>query len=266
MYLLQRTILSFGLMLAAAQVTGETLTGLEFVEIPAGEFIMGTVNLEEAVADMPEPNKNRVADETPAHRVTFKQPFRLAKTEITQETWLRIMNSRPGPEQHWNHPQWKQLPVVSVSWHDTQRFINKLNQQSTNTVYRLPTEAEWEYAARAGNTALRPFSLLDMEQYAWYFHNSNDEIQPVATRKANPWGLHDMYGNVWEWLSDWYHPDTYKRSAVDNPQGPKEGDKKIRRGGSYHCQPHLIRSAYRSADLPDKAYSVLGFRLVATTR
>lgn len=266
MYQPQRYILFFGLMLAASHVTSETFTGLEFVEIPAGNFVMGTANIDEAVADMPEPNKNMIMDETPAHRVIFKQSFLLSKTEVTQETWYNIMNSRPGPDQHWKHPQWKQLPVVSVSWQDTQRFINKLNQQSTETVYRLPTEAEWEYAARAGNADLRPFSLIDMEQYAWYLHSSNDEIQPVATREANPWGLHDMYGNAWEWVNDWYHPDSYARSPEDNPQGPAKGDKKVRRGGSYHCSPHLIRSAYRSADLPTQAYSVLGFRLIATPR
>lgn len=254
------------LMLTASQATGESLNGLQFIKIPAGEFVMGTANLDEAVADMPKPDKNMITDETPAHHVIFRQSFLLSKTEVTQEIWLNIMASRPGPEEHWKHPQWKQLPVISVSWYDTQNFIKKLNQQSAETIYRLPTEAEWEYAARAGNTDLRPFPLLDMDQYTWYLHSSNDEIQPVATRKANPWGLHDMYGNAWEWVSDWYKPNSYANSTHENPQGPVEGDKKVRRGGSYHCPAHLIRPGYRAADLPSKAYSVLGFRLVSAPR
>lgn len=266
MQLLAKPITALLLMFTTFQVTAELLSSLQFIEIPAGEFVMGTTNLDAAVADMPEPDKKLIMDETPAHRVTFKQPFLLSRTEVTQEIWFNLMHSRPGPEKHWKHPQWKQLPVVSVSWHDTQSFIKKLNQQSTATTYRLPTEAEWEYAARVGNTDLRPFSLLEMDQYAWYLHSSNDEIQPVATREANPWGLHDMYGNVWEWVNDWYNPDSYANSTDENPQGPAAGDKKVRRGGSYHCPPHLIRPGYRSADLPTKAYSVLGFRLVATAR
>ena len=263
---LRQTPVFFVLLFNLSLLQADPLNGLPFVVIPAGEFVMGTTNLDEAVADMPKPDKNMIADETPAHRVIFKQSFLLSKTEVTQEIWFNIMHSRPGPETHWQHPQWKQLPVVSVSWHDTQNFIKKLNRQSGKTIYRLPTEAEWEYAARAGNTDLRPFSSLDMDQYAWYLHSSNDEIQPVATREANPWGLHDMYGNVWEWVNDWYNPSTYANSTNSNPQGPTEGDKKVRRGGSYHCPPHLIRPGYRSADLPTKAYSVLGFRLVATPR
>ena len=129
--------------------------------------------------------------------------------------------------------------------------------------FRLPTEAEWEYAARAGNTGLRPFSRLAMDEYAWYIHNSNDELQAVAQLKPNAWGLYDMYGNAWEWVADWYSPTAYTSAVITNPSGPDSGSKKVRRGGSYHCPPHLIRSAYRAADDPEKAYSVLGFRLVS---
>jgi len=149
-----------------------------------------------------------------------------------------------------------------VSWKDANRFIERLNQQSPDKHYRLPTEAEWEYAARAGSSGLRPFAKLAMDEYAWYLHSSNDELQAVALLKANAWGLHDMYGNAWEWVADWYSPTAYTQSTKINPQGAESGSKKIRRGGSYHCPPHLIRPAYRAADNPDKAYSVLGFRLV----
>ena len=243
-------------------------TGLNFVFIPAGQFVMGTTDLDEAIADLPDPKAAMIKDETPAHKVVFEKPFQLSQTEVTQQVWLNVMFSKPGPETHWQVKNWQQLPVVSVSWTAANRFIDKLNQQSADTHYRLPTEAEWEYAARAGNTGLRPFSKLEMDEYAWYLHSSNDEIQAVGQLKANVWGLFDMYGNAWEWVADWYSPGTYAnrayaQSAITNPAGPKQGTKKVRRGGSYHCPPHLIRSAYRAADNPEKAYSVLGFRLIA---
>jgi len=126
-----------------------------------------------------------------------------------------------------------------------------------------PSEAEWEYAARAGREGLRPVPVEQLGDYAWYIDNSGDELHPVATRKPNPWGLYDLYGNVWEWLQDWYAPDQYAHSERINPQGPEQGDKKTRRGGSYHCPLHLVRPGYRSADKPDVRYSVVGFRLVA---
>jgi formylglycine-generating enzyme required for sulfatase activity len=247
----------------AEPVAAITNFDLKFATIPAGQFIMGTTDLNKALADLPDPKAAMINDETPAHKVVFEKPFRLSQTEVTQKTWLSIMGSRPGPDSHWQAKNWEQLPVVSVSWTAANNFIDKLNQQSPDVHYRLPTEAEWEYAARAGDTGLRPFSRLAMDEYAWYIHNSNDEVQAVAQLKANAWGLYDMHGNVWEWVADWYSPTAYEESAKINPQGPEQGSKKIRRGGSYHCPPHLIRSAYRAADIPTKAYSVLGFRLVA---
>ncbi len=237
--------------------------GLKFVTIPAGQFVMGTADLNAAIADLPDPKAAMVKDETPAHKVIFEKPFRLSQTEVTQQVWFDVMHSKPGPDTHWQAKNWQQLPVVSVSWTAANKFIDKLNQQSDNTHYRLPTEAEWEYAARAGSTGLRPFSTLEMDEYAWYIHSSNDEVQAVAQLKANAWGLHDMYGNAWEWVADWYSPVAYEQSEVINPDGPRQGTKRVRRGGSYHCPPHLIRSAYRTADDPEKAYSVLGFRLIA---
>lgn len=247
----------------AATITKGTAIGLNFVTIPAGHFIMGTTNLNSAIADLPNPEAAMIKDETPAHTVNFIKPFKMSQTEVTQKIWFAIMKTKPGPESHWKADNWQQLPVVSVSWTAANQFIDKLNSQSANQRYRLPTEAEWEYAARAGSTGLRPFTKLEMDEYAWYLHSSNDEIQAVAQLKPNSWGLHDMYGNAWEWVSDWYSPTAYKNSSGTNPQGPKVGSKKVRRGGSYHCPPHLIRPAYRAADNPNKAYSVLGFRLIA---
>jgi formylglycine-generating enzyme required for sulfatase activity len=239
---------------------------MTFVTIPAGQFVMGTKDLAEARADLPDPKDAMIDDEAPAHTVIFDKPFHMSKTEVTQKLWLDVMGTRPGPESHWTAKNWQQLPVVSISWSRATDFIDKLNRSSGDRLYRLPTEAEWEYAARAGDTGLRPFSKLAMDEYAWYINSSNDEIQPVGQLKANAWGLHDMYGNVWEWVADWYSPNTYAESASINPQGPDKGNKKVRRGGSYHCPPHLIRSAYRAADNPELAYSVLGFRLVYEDR
>ncbi|NOQ87538.1 MAG: SUMF1/EgtB/PvdO family nonheme iron enzyme [Gammaproteobacteria bacterium] len=248
--------------LQAAPAAPKSVPDLKFVTIPAGQFTMGTTDLSEALADLPEPEAAMIKDETPAHSVIFTKSFQLSQTEVTQKVWLNIMHTKPGPAKNWQANNWQQLPVVSVSWKAANEFINKLNQQSDSFRYRLPTEAEWEYAARAGNTGLRPFSKIDMDEYAWYINSSNDEVQPVAQLKANAWGLYDMYGNVWEWVADWYSPTAYAESETVSPQGPKQGNKKIRRGGSYHCPPHLIRPAYRAADTLDKAYSVQGFRLV----
>ena len=219
---------SFSLQAQAEPAIQDSLTGLKFILIPAGQFVMGTTDLNEAVADLPDPKAAMIKDETPAHNVVFEKPFQLSQTEVTQQVWLNVMHSKPGPESHWQAKNWQQLPVVSVSWTAANRFIDTLNQQSTNTHYRLPTEAEWEYAARAGNNGLRPFSKFEMDEYAWYLHSSNDEIQAVAQLKPNVWGLHDMYGNAWEWVADWYSPETYAsradaQSAITNPAGPKQG-------------------------------------------
>ena len=236
--------------------------GMHFVNIPAGTFTMGSQDLDEIIIGLPDGDAAMIRDETPAHTAVISEPFYLGTTEVTQAQWLAVMGARPGPAEHWDRRDWKQLPVVSVTWHDTQAFIKALNKRDGAFRYRLPTEAEWEYAARTGTTGTRPFPEADLVRHAWYIDNSTDRIQPVATRAANPWGLYDMFGNAWEWVNDWYAPDTYRSSSRADPAGPVRGSKKIRRGGSYHCPVHLVRPAYRSADTPDTRYSVIGFRLV----
>jgi sulfatase modifying factor 1 len=257
---------TFSFTLHAESAVTQPDIGLKFVTIPAGQFIMGTADLKQALADLPDTEAAMIKDETPAHTVIFEKSFQLSQTEVTQKVWLDIMGSKPGPAINWQAENWQQLPVVSVSWNAAEKFITKLNQRADHRHYRLPTEAEWEYAARAGSTDLRPFAKIEMDEYAWYINSSNDEVQPVAQLKANKWGLYDMYGNVWEWVADWYSPSTYTESAKISPQGPQQGTKKVRRGGSYHCPPQLIRPAYRAADTTDKAYSVQGFRLVVENR
>ncbi len=238
--------------------------GMEFVALPAGSFIMGTQDLDEVILELPDGDAQQVLDETPAHRVEIAKPFYLGRTEVTQDQWLTVMNTRPGPADHWQHSDWRELPVVSVTWYDAQAFIRKLNELDRKVHYRLPTEAEWEYAARAGTQGMRPMPVDHLVDHAWYIENSGDEIQTVAGRAANAWGIHDLFGNVWEWTADWYAPDQYATSAKVDPQGPSKGGKKVRRGGSYHCQVHLVRPGYRSADNPEQTYSVVGFRLAAT--
>lgn len=237
--------------------------GMSFIEIPAGRFTMGTDNLNAAVAENPDDGIDAVRDEAPAHRVELTHPFFLGATEVTQKHWLDIMGTKPGPEAHWLMPDWQNLPVVSVSWDEIADFIRRLEVRDPRARYRLPTEAEWEYAARAGTQGLRPMHRAMLAEHAWYIANSGDVPQPVATRKPNPWGLYDMLGNVWEWTQDRYAPDAYAHAAATNPTGPIAGEKRVRRGGSYHCPLHMVRPGYRAADTQDTAYAVTGFRLVA---
>ncbi len=240
--------------------------GMRLIEIPAGSFIMGTEDLDAAAMEMPRADPGQIRDETPAHKVVFARPFWMSATEVTQAQWLKVMGNRPGPESLWRRKDWRKLPVVSVSWPMAQRFVDALNKLDRDFRYRLPTEAEWEYAARAGTRGLRPWPETDLEDHAWFINNSGDRPHPVATRKPNAWGLYDMIGNAWEWTADWYAPDTYSQETRIDPKGPPTGDKRVRRGGSYHCPMHLTRVAYRAPDFPDKRYSVLGFRLVAHRR
>jgi sulfatase modifying factor 1 len=236
--------------------------GMTFVSIPAGAFTMGTTDLDDVVFELPSGDVSQIKDETPAHQVIIGKGFYLGQTEVTQQQWLAVMGSKPGPASHWTRQDWQTLPVVSVSWFDAQAFIKALNQRELDKTYRLPTEAEWEYAARAGSTDVRPFELEALDQYAWYIRNSGDEPQPVARLKPNAWNLYDTLGNAWEWVNDNYAPDSYQHHARQDPQGVERGEKKVRRGGSYHCQPHLVRPAFRAVDKPETAYTVTGFRVL----
>ena len=239
-----------------------------FIFIPPGEFRMGTrlEDTEDIAWEMPEPDASRFLDEVPAHTVVIRQGFWLGRTEVTQGQWHRLMDDKPGPDAYWQQADWKSLPVVSVSWDETQRFIARLNRHDTQFRYRLPTEAEWEYAARAGNTSPWPVSFEELGDYAWYIENSGDVPHPVATRKPNGFGLYDMLGNVWEWVHDHYDPNTYTEATRTDPTGPAHGTSRVRRGGSYHCPLYETRAGYRSANMPDMGYSVLGFRVVAEKR
>jgi formylglycine-generating enzyme required for sulfatase activity len=259
-----------GLTQAEPDITRNKL-GMELVYIPAGTFNMGSTSaqreqaLQEMLQQDQKPHRlDNYRDELPQHPVRISEPFLLGRTEVTQQQWLQVMQNRPGPDEYWQHDNWRELPVVSVSWNMAQRFVDELSNLDSDYDYRLPTEAEWEYAARAGSTGLRPFPASELFDRAWYFDNSGDVPHPVAQLPANAWGLHDMFGNAWEWVHDWYSPDAYGDGSLRvDPTGPTRGEVVIRRGGSYHCPGVETRSAFREANSPDTRFSVTGFRVVA---
>lgn len=202
----------------------------------------------------PDSESGRDFNEGPQHPVTISKAFELQTTEVTQSQWQAMMGSNPS---HFIGPD---LPVEQVSWEDVQAFIAKLNAKGDGYRYRLPTEAEWEYAARAGTTGLY---AGDLDAMAWHYNNSGNQTHPVGTKAANSWGLYDMHGNVWEWTSDWF--GSYSTSAVTDPVGPSTGSSfRVNRGGSWFYTALHCRSANRFGHLPGLRLNFLGFRLLRT--
>jgi formylglycine-generating enzyme required for sulfatase activity/serine/threonine protein kinase len=222
---------------------------LDMVRIPKGKFVMGS----------PVNEKDRFEHEGPQHEVTITKDFFLGKYEVTQEQYEVLMGSNPS------HFKMKNGPVESVSWEDCQSFIKRLDTKlrSKEGKFRLPTEAEWEYACRAGSSTRFSFgdSETDLHQYAWYKQNSGGRINRVGMKKANAFGLYDMHGNVWEWCSDWY-ADKYASTAEIDPNGPSNGSSRVTRSGCWGSLPlSRCRSANRAKDEPSTRYDYLGFRL-----
>jgi formylglycine-generating enzyme required for sulfatase activity len=230
--------------------TGKTYTnsiGMEFIQIPAGSFIMGSdKNLEGA-------DKN----ETPQHRVTLSKSFYLGKYEVTQAQWEAVMGDNPSKFKG------RSNPVERVPWDDVQLFIERLNAKEGTNKYRLPTEAEWEYAARAGTTSAWSFGddAASAGQSAWYENNSGEQPHPVGQKQPNPWGLYDMHGNVWEWVQDRYGGKYYAQSSASDPAGPSRGDYRVLRGWSWNYSAGLLRSASRDSFTPGGHIGLNGFRL-----
>ena len=214
--------------------------GMEFVLIPSGEFMMGS--------------NNGWDREQPVHKVTISQPFYLGKYEVTQAQWKVVMGTNPS--RFTDDPN---LPVENASWEDVQKFIRRLNAIERGTKYRLPTEAEWEYGARAGPEGTRYHT--DVDAIAWYSGNSNRKTHAVGQKLPNAWGLYDMHGNVWEWVQDWYAEEYYQRSPTRDPQGPDEGASRMIRGGSWNFVARDCRAAIRYNYAPDFRGYYLGFRL-----
>jgi formylglycine-generating enzyme required for sulfatase activity len=221
------------------------LVQIDFVLIPAGTFMMGSEDGEK--------------NEQSVHPVTIRMPFYLGKYEVTQAQWEAVMGHNPS--RFTGDPQ---RPVEKVSWEDVQEFIRLLNVAAKSPKFRLPTEAEWEYAARAGTTTAYSFGDDEKQlgEYAWYDKNSGSTTHPVGRLKPNAWGLYDMYGNVWEWVQDWYV--TYTAASAVDPTGPASGSLRVDRGGSWFHGAGDCRSAARGNGRPGGRAGLLGFRLVRT--
>lgn len=219
--------------------------GMDFVLVPPGVFLMGS----------PDSDEDAREDERPQHLVTISQPLYLGRYPVTQAQWQAVMGKNPSAFQGENRP------VERVTWEDAQAFIRKLNAQEGHVRYRLPSEAEWEYACRAGSRT-RYCSGDDaglLKPYAWYWGNSGGKTHPVGQKQANAWGLYDMHGNVWEWVQDRY--GEYPAGAVLDPEGPSSGTNCVLRGGGCCNYASRCRAAYRDFNTPGGRYSNVGFRL-----
>ena len=230
--------------------------GMEFVLIQPGKFLMGS----------PKDEPGRYTGERP-HRVNLTKPFYLQTTEVTQGQWQALMGKNPSSHKGCGDS----CPVEQVSWEDAQRFIQKLNQKEGTDKYRLPTEAEWEYACRAGSTTAFPNGGITTLQcgvdeklnaIAWYCGNSQNLIHPVAGKRPNEWGLYDMLGNVQEWCQDWF--GGYPDDEVVNPKGPKKGSYRVMRGGVWYSPARDARCASRFGSPPHYRFQHIGFRLGMT--
>jgi len=223
------------------------IIGLQFVHIPSGTFTIGS----------PTSETDRYEDEKQVD-VTLTEGFYLQTTEVTQWQWRAVMGKNPSFFQDCGD----NCPVEHVSWNDVQEFIHQLNLKEGVDIYRLPTEAEWEYACRAGSK--KRFCYGDDEQrlreYAWFAENSEGRTHPVGQKKPNAWGLYDMHGNVWEWCQDWY--GEYPGKAVIDPKGPSKGPKRVNRGASVVNASWNVRNALRTSDPPDFNGGLTGFRIV----
>jgi len=216
---------------------------MKLVLIRPGEFLMGSPDSEEGRGD----DENQ-------HAVTISKPFYMGATEVTQAQYTAVMGANPA------RVRAPANPVETVSWTEAADFCRKLSEKTGKTV-GLPTEAQWEYACRAGSKTRFSFGDSDkgIANYAWHAANATGTPHPVGQKKPNAWGLYDMHGNVWEWCADWYGPSS-KEGAAD-PQGPASGDQRVLRGGAWVSNPIACRAAYRVGQAPDFRYYFIGFRV-----
>lgn len=255
------TILLLGLTACKNEtlsVLKEPVSGMEFVKIKKGRFFMG--------------DHEKLNDSETLHEVKITYDYWLGKTEVTQAQWQRIMGDKephpqkPSPFRNVN----PDYPIVSVSYFDIKVFLDKLNDLSTEYQFRLPTEAEWEYACRAGTKTPYSFGALIYDSLANYNAAIPSKYttpgtyrgspEPVGSYPPNQWGLYDMHGNVWEWVSDWFA--SYSTESVTNPTGPEDGIDKVIRGGSWYFGAENAKSSFRKIHEPNLWGFSIGFRII----
>jgi len=232
---------------------------IEMVWIPAGTFTMGTAEAHKQALQSEKLWEDWMSREQPAHEVTLSRGFWLGKYELTQKQWEAVMGNNPSKYKG------TKRPVEQVSWEDVQGFIGKLNQAEGRKVYRLPTEAEWEYACRAGTSTVWPFGNEEsrLGSYAWYDkNNSPSGTKDVGRKQPNGWGLYDMLGNVYEWCQDWY--GSYSSGTQTDPTGSSAGSNRVYRGGDFFNGAQSARPANRYYYSPGSRYYSLGARLLRT--
>jgi formylglycine-generating enzyme required for sulfatase activity len=256
--------LAAALMVSAVSAKEQSKTlEMQFVKIEPGSFQMGC-----------SPDDSECYDnEKPVHTVRITKGFELGKYEVTLKEWDTIMETKPSRPSQFpaklllygaaTGEQAEKLPVKSISWNRAQEFIRKMNDRKDGYQYRLPTEAEWEYAARAGTTS-RFGGTGDLKKVAWYWDRSDPEIyefpHQVGKKEPNAWGLHDMLGNVSEWVQDWY--DSYEPGTFTDPHGPSSGSRKVMRGGHRAVEARETRVSNRRSLEAGSSYANLGFRLL----
>ena len=224
---------------------------MKLVLIPAGKFIMGS----------PAAEKDRWDNEGPQREVTISKPFYMGVYTVTQEQYRQVLGVNPSQFGG------AQYPVETVSWDDAMEFCKKLSQKTGKTV-RLPTEAQWEYACRAGSKTRFSYGDDDdygkLDDYAWYRVDISVQVagttHPVGLKKPNNWSLYDMHGNVHQWCSDWY-ADSYANAVKTDPTGPASGSSRVLRGGSWYFHPNVCRSATRFGRNPGSRNYLIGFRV-----
>ncbi len=255
-------------------VSDGPLQGMSFASIPGGSFLMGS----------PSSEQGRDGDEGPEHRVTVSS-FEMMTTEVTVAQFREFVNAtgyrteaetgdgawisrwERQEDANWQNPylnQTEQHPVVCVSWNDAVAFVDWLNHRDPGKGYRLPTEAEWEYACRAGTTTRYSIgdSESDLARLGWYDGNSDNTTHSVGQKEPNAWGLYDMHGNVWEWCGDWYGSNYYSSSPSTDPTGPSRGYSRVFRGGGWNGAARFCRSAGRGYSGPTRRRNFIGFRLL----
>jgi formylglycine-generating enzyme required for sulfatase activity len=228
---------------------------MKLVLIPKGTFMMGS----------PETEKGRQENET-QHEVTISKDYYLGVHEVTQAQYETVMGKNPSHFQGAKvGNENADLPVENVSWDDAVEFCKKLSdlpeEKKAGRVYRLPTEAQWENACRAGSKTAYLFGDEEglLPEYGWFNRNSSNRTHTVGLLEPNAWGLYDMHGNVWEWCSDWY--GEYPKGAVRNPTGPKVGSDRVCRGGSWDFEAANCRSAFRNWNYPSLRLDYYGLRV-----